>query len=197
VIERTVIWQPWDDIGLEHLRLVESDNGAIADSLLIQVIDHQPIRLRYEIRVDAAWRVREANIDMLGPEFRQLKLRSNGSGRWTDATGGPLDSLEGCIDIDLIASPFTNTLPIRRIRLEPDEAEEISVVYIRVPELSATLARQRYTCLEKCDDGSRYLYEGLETEFKAELPVDSAGLVIDYPGLFRRMPLEHPRLNRL
>jgi hypothetical protein len=190
VIERTVIWQPWDDIGLEHLRLVESDNAAIANSLLIQVIDHQPIRLRYEIRVDAAWRVREANIDMWGPDFRQLKLRSNGLGRWTDATGGPLDNLDGCVDIDLTATPFTNTLPIRRIRLEPDEDEEISVVYISVPELSATPARQRYTCLEKGNDGSLYLYEGLGTGFEAILPVDLDGLVIDYPGLFRRLPLE-------
>ena len=190
MIERTIIWQPWDAIGLEHLHLVESDNGAIADSLLIQEIDRQVIRLRYEIRVDAAWRVREADIDLWAPHYQQLKLRSNGSGKWTDATGESLDRLDGCVDIDLTATPFTNTLPIRRIRLEPGEAEEISLVYITVPELSVTLERQRYTCLEKSGDGSLYRYEGLDTGFMRDLPVDLDGLVIDYPGLFRRVPLD-------
>jgi hypothetical protein len=187
VIERTVFWQPWHDIGLEHLRLVESDNGAIADSLLIQVIDRAPVRLRYEIRVDAAWRVREANIRVCGPDYRQVKLRTNGSGDWTDANGEALDHLQGCIDIDLTATPFTNTLPIRRIGFEAGEAEEISVAYISVPELSVRHVRQRYTCLEIGEQGGLYRYEGLGTGFETELPVDSAGLVLDYPDIFRRL----------
>ena len=190
MIERTIMWQPWDDIGLEHLRLVESENGAIADSFLIQVIERQPVRLHYEIRVDAAWRVREADIDVWAPHFQQLKLRSNGSGRWTDAAGEPLDVLNGCVDIDLTATPFTNTLPIRRIRLEPGEDEEISVAYIVIPELTLSSVRQRYTCLEKFGENSLYRYEGLGTGFETRLPVDGAGLVIDYPGIFRRLSLK-------
>ncbi len=47
--------------------------------------------------------------------------------------------------------------------------------------------RQRYTCLELNADGGLYKYEGLESDFIAELPVDSDGLVIDYPGLFKRI----------
>jgi len=190
MIERTVIWQPWNDIGLEHLRLVMSDAGAIADGLIIRVIDNQPVRLRYEIRVDTAWRVREADIDMWSPTYRQLKLSSNGCGGWTDANGRPVVELDGCIDIDLTVTPFTNTLPICRLDLEPSEAEEISVAYIDVPALSVRSARQRYTCLGKQGNGGHYLYEGLETGFKAELQVDADGIVIDYPGLWRRLPHE-------
>lgn len=190
MMERTALWEPWHDVGLEHLRLLESDTSAIADSVVIQVLDHQPIRLRYEIRVDAGWRVREADIDIWAPELRQLKLRSDGCGRWTDATGGQLDQLDGCIDIDITATPFTNTLPIRRIRLEPGESEEISVAYVRIPELSVEPEKQRYTCLEKGCDGSLYRYEGLDTGFVTTLPVDPDGLVLDYPGIFRRLPLE-------
>lgn len=190
MIERAAVWQPWHDVGLEHLRLVESDTGAIADSIVIQVVENQPVRLHYEIRVDSGWRVREADIDMWAPELRQLKLRSDGSGHWSDSTGGTLPDLNGCVDIDITATPFTNTLPIRRIRLEPGESEGISVVYIRVPELSVELAHQRYTCLEKGSDGSLYRYEGLDTGFVTNLPVDLNGLVLDYPGIFRRLPLE-------
>lgn len=190
MIERTALWQPWHAAGLEHLRLLENDASAIADSLVIQLIDHQPFRLHYEIRVDEAWRVREANLDVWAPELRQLKLLSDGLGHWTEVTGGALDPLDGCVDIDITATPFTNTLPIRRIQLELGEGEEISVAYIRVPELSVELVRQRYTCLEKGSDGSLYRYEGLDTGFVADLPVDPDGLVLDYPGIFRRLPLE-------
>lgn len=190
MIERTAIWQPWQGVGLEHLRLVESDNSAIADSVVIQLIDRQPVRLHYEIRVDAGWRVREADIDLWAPDLRQLKLRSDGVGRWSDACGDPLNKLNGCIDIDITATPFTNTLPIRRIGLEPGESEEILVAYIWVPELSVEPERQRYTCLERASEGSLYRYEGVNTGFVTNLAVDPAGLVLDYPGIFRRIPLE-------
>lgn len=190
MMERIAIWQPWHDIGLEHLRLVESDNAAIADSLVIQVIEGRPVRLRYQIRVDSGWRVREADIDLWAPDLRRLKLRSDGAGRWTDARGGPLDDLRGCVDIDISATPFTNTLPIRRVGLEPGEDEEILVAYIRVPELTVKPVKQRYTCLERGSDGCLYRYEGLDTGFVTNLPVDPDGLVVDYPGVFRRLPLE-------
>ena len=190
MIERIVFWQPWDEVGLEQLRLVTNDEGAIADGLIIRVVDNQPIRLRYEIRVDAAWRLREANFDTWLPAYRQLKLRADGCGSWTDATGRRVDELAGCVDIDLNLTPFTNTLPIRRFRLEPGAAEEISVAYVVAPDLSVQPVRQRYTRLENRGTGGRYHYEGLGTGFETEVQVDADGIVIDYPGIWRRLPPE-------
>jgi uncharacterized protein len=46
--------------------------------------------------------------------------------------------------------------------------------------------RQRYGCLEAQADGGLYRFDALTSGFTAELPVDAEGLVIDYPGLFRR-----------
>jgi len=45
--------------------------------------------------------------------------------------------------------------------------------------------KQRYTCLELNAHGGLYKYESMESDFEAELPIDSDGLVIDYPGLFK------------
>jgi hypothetical protein len=42
---------------------------------------------------------------------------------------------------------------------------------------------QRYTCPK---EGELYRYESLESDFMADLRVDADGLVLDYPGLFRR-----------
>jgi uncharacterized protein len=46
---------------------------------------------------------------------------------------------------------------------------------------------QRYTRLEMGDGGLTYRFVSLEGEFSAELPVDQDGLIMDYPGLFRRV----------
>jgi hypothetical protein len=56
-----------------------------------------------------------------------------------------------------------------------------------VPELSFRPTRQRYTCLELTPEGGRYRYEGLDTGFSREIIVDADGLVIDYPGIWRRV----------
>ena len=97
-----------------------------------------------------------------------------------------MPELEGCIDVDISATPFTNTLPIRRLELEPGQSEELTVTYVRVPELLVGPERQRYGCLEAQTDGGLYRLEALPSGFTAELPVGAEGLVIDYPGLFRR-----------
>ncbi len=190
-MERNVVWRPWEGVGIEHLRLTESITGALADGFMFHVFDSDPVRLRYQIRVDTSWTVREVDIDLWGPEHRRLKLRSDGQGGWGDEDGAnALRELTGCIDIDLTATPFTNTLPIRRLDLKPGDAAEIKVVYIRVPELSIEAVAQRYTCLEQRGTGARYRYEGLATGFRAEIDVDETGIVLDYPDIFRRILLD-------
>jgi len=57
------------------------------------------------------------------------------------------------------------------------------MAYIRAPELAVVPMRQRYTRLAAV----RYRYENVDSDFAAELPLDDRGLVLDYPGLFRRI----------
>ena len=95
-----------------------------------------------------------------------------------------LSELEGCLDIDLWPSPFTNTFPIRRLQLADGDRRELAVVYLEAPKLMPVRMRQGYTRI----DATHYLYENLEgTDFQALLSVDAEGLVIDYPTLFRRV----------
>ncbi len=188
-MEYDVVWQAWDEPGIEHLRVVEDANDVSADSFLFRVFDGRPVRVRYRVQLDSGWHVREADVDVWDPEQRRLTLRSDGEGNWFDADGLPLTNLRGCIDIDLTATAFTNTLPIRRLKLKPGEAQVIDVAYIRVPELMVEAVQQRYTLLEQRADGALYRYEGLDTGYQTELEVDKAGFVLDYPDLFRRVAL--------
>ena len=101
--------------------------------------------------------------------------------------------LLGVHDSDAIIARFAgvvkvgNTLPIRRLALHPGESQEISVVYISFPDLQLKAVRQRYTCLKNLPNGQLYRYEGLLSGFTAEIEVDKDGLVMDYPGVFRKV----------
>jgi hypothetical protein len=185
--ERTVLWSPWDEPGLEHLHLVQTPEFARADSVILTVRGGMPLRLHYEVRVDETWACREVRVSIPIEGGGHLKLHADGDGLWTTDTGDRLPELDGCIDVDINATPFTNTLPIRRLGLAPGEWAEIDVAYILVPEMEVGAVRQRYTCIEQGEDGGRYKYEGLTSGFMAELRVDSDGLVLDYPEVFHRV----------
>ena len=185
-MEREVMWAPLQGPGLEHLRLVTSDGGVVANGLVIGLEAGRPFRIGYEVRCDERWRVREVRVATPHSGRTVLELLADGEGCWKRRGGEPVPGLNGCIDVDISATPFTNTLPIRRLGLEPGESEELTVTYIRVPELLVGPERQRYGCLEAQTDGGLYRFEALPSGFTAELPVDTEGLVIDYPGLFRR-----------
>jgi hypothetical protein len=138
---------------------------------------------RYRVTCDAGWRVRRAEVAVIGDE-RRLCLTADGEGHWLDETGNALLGLDGAIDVDLSISPFTNSLPIRRLSMGSGQSVEIRTVYIRVPDLNVTIDPQRYTCLVA---GKRYRYESLDSDFVREIETDANGLVVTYPGLFRRV----------
>jgi len=172
---------------LEHLRLDAGEGGVAADGLLVGVREGRPLRVRYEVRCDASWLVRAVRVVGLDPGTPGVELLSDGSGGWTTPGGEAVPQLDGCVDVDISATPFTNTLPIRRARLAPGESAEILVAFIEVGERRARPEPQRYTCLERRPDGGLYRFEALNGGFAADLPVDPDDLVLDYPGLFRRV----------
>ena len=182
------MWTPWEGRGLEHLRLRVEESSIEADGVVIGEEDGVVFRARYVIRCVPGWRTREMVADPLDGRD-PLRLDSDGAGNWSDASGRSIPELEGCIDVDLSATPFTNTLPVRRLGLGEGESAEIAVVYVDVPDMRLSVSRQRYTCLERNADGGLYRYEdrGSVRGFTADLPVDADGLVLDYPGIFRRL----------
>ena len=184
-MERNIMWTPWSESGLEHLCLKQQDGDLLADSLIVGISNRMPFRLYYEITCDSSWNVKELDLMLLSGSRKSLKIQADGQGHWFTSIGDSIPSLGGCIDIDISATPFTNTLPIRRLKLRPGQSAELLVAYVLIPEIELMTDRQRYTCLELHAQGGLYKYESMESDFKAELPVDSDGLVIDYPGLFK------------
>jgi hypothetical protein len=182
-----VVWEAQQWPGMEYLRLEERASEIIADGTIIMIDETLPLRIHYTIHCDPAWAVQQASIEVEGYRAPRRRLKADGAGARRIVLNMPLEHLEGCIDIDIAATPFTNTLPIRRLHLKRGTSAEIKVLYITIPELSLSAAWQRYTCLEAGPEGSRYRYESLDSGFTAELEVDADGLVTDYSELWRRL----------
>ncbi|WP_265111093.1 putative glycolipid-binding domain-containing protein [Halosolutus halophilus] len=187
-MNRDIFWSPVAGVGIESLHLIEDSAGVAAESVVIGSVDGASFRVRYEVECDRQYHVQRVDVAALGRESESITLRADGEGKWTDGQGKEVSALNGCIDVDISATPFSNTLPIRRLELDQNESAEVQIAYIAVPELRVEATSQRYTCLDPIDeDGGRYRYESISSGFTAELPVDPDGLVIDYPGLFDRV----------
>ncbi len=185
--ERDVMWTPTVGVGLEHLRLSQDFAGYVASGVIIGMDDGRPFSAWYGIRCDTNWRVRHVNIHMLQDGQKRIELQADGEAHWQSPSGEPLAVLDGCIDVDISATPFTNTLPIRRLALNPGQSAELLVAYLALPEMEVQPDRQRYTCLEVSAHGGLYRYESLSSDFTRDIRVDADGLVVDYPGLFKRV----------
>jgi uncharacterized protein len=178
---REVRWSSEEGGGIEHLAFDARIDGFYAESVLTGERNGVPYGMFYRVRCDLQWRTLQASLKVIGGA--ELELNGDGEGNWHDGHGLVLTSLAGCIDIDIAATPFTNTLPIRRLQLAKGAREPIAVVFVSTPDLQISRVEQAYTCIEP---GAEYRYEGIDTGFAAELKVDADGLVTDYPTMFTR-----------
>lgn len=179
-----IFWRPIVGSGYEHLRLVKDDYKITVDSLVIGKTDEGAIfRVQYQIILDTNWIVRKVTIQCIGKE-QSLILTSNGRGEWRDAHGKVISALAGCIDIDISCTPFTNTLPINRLEHTLSTPQEISVVYISVPDLCYRQVKQTYTLMKTNHTESIFTYQS--GSFTENIKVDTDGIVTEYPQLFLR-----------
>ncbi len=84
--------------------------------------------------------------------------------------------------IDFNLTPFTNTLPIRKLNLLVGERVAISVLYVCYPPQPVEIVAQEYERLEE----DLYRFRHLATGFEADIRVDEYGLVREYATLFTR-----------
>jgi hypothetical protein len=184
---RSICWTPiWnknrEGLGLEHLLLAER----MADSVVLAFDEeYDPFRLTYRLTWDELWRLRDAELVMVTERStRSLKLQTDGQGHWRHGDGQSIDKLDGCVDVDIWPTPFTNSFPIRREPMAVGERRQFRMAWIFAPDLTVHPQPQAYTRLSE----RLYLFENLDgSGFRAELPVDEDGIVLDYPDLFRRV----------
>lgn len=155
-----------------------------AEGHSVAVEDGQAWSVRYVIEADAGWAARQASVHgRSAAGERRVALETDGSGHWL-VDGAPAAHLDGCHDVDLEASAFTNAFPVHRLGLAVGEAVQAPAAYVRALDLSVERLEQRYERLHDDQRGNqRYAYSAHAFAFEAELVYDEHGLVVAYPGL--------------
>ncbi|RPE13655.1 hypothetical protein EGT74_09115 [Chitinophaga lutea] len=182
-MKKQVVWKGLYYQIMEYCNIETTDTDIRIDGTIVGVADDLPLSVTYDIVTDSAWRV--ASLEMAieqGGECTWISIQRDPDGKWTQS-GHARPEWADCIDIDISLTPFTNTLPINRLRPGPTERTRLDVLYINVLKGEIKPVEQHYTRLSE----NVYLYEGVVRDFKAELTVDEDGVVTTYPELFTRL----------
>jgi uncharacterized protein len=170
----TATWAAWDGDGTEVTDFRWENEGWTISGQVARE------RVQYVVRLSASWQVRQFLLfrDLEDPD---LWLATDGTARWGEMNGAHRIELDGCYDVDLVCTPLTHSLPIRRLPLHVGDSAELPVVMVDVETLDVRAATHRYMRL----DTHRWAFEhdGSSVEFE----VDKHGIVIDVPGRFRRL----------
>src|SRR5579863_7626579 len=177
--QHSILWRRRDLPGHEVARLESFASGwRLSGSALFS--QGEPVRLDYSIEVDAQWETRTVQISgAVGNAVVDIRLSANPQRQWR-CNDAEVQSLSGCIDIDLGFSPSTNLLPIRRCALGIGSEAQISAAWLSFPDLKLEPLDQRYRRV----DVSHYRYESAGGAFSAELTTNAAGFVTRYGSLW-------------
>lgn len=171
----SVLWRDRESGGLDRCVLsTAADGGRRLSGTVLLAYDDVPYEVRYTVMTDAGWRTRSVGVHVQGGDGdTHLALLADGDGGWS-AKREPVPELEGCLDVDLVVTPATNTLPVRRLDLAVGEVADVEVAWVRFPDLTVEVQAQRYE--REAPD----LYRYSAGPYAAELVVDDHGLVLDY-----------------
>jgi hypothetical protein len=170
----TARWMAWEGTDDEVTDFRWENEGWTVSGLISRE------RVQYVLRLSASWQVRQFLLfrDLDEPD---LWLATDGTARWGEMNGAHRSEFDGCYDIDLQCTPFTHSLPIRRLPLHVGDSTELPVVRVDVETLEARPVIHRYLRL------GTHRWAFAHGTDSVEFDVDAHGLVIDYPGRFRRL----------
>jgi hypothetical protein len=164
-----------------------SDGSGSVSGCTTAVEGADAFTVEYEIVLDARWYTRSARVVSRSAAGRSVaSIEADGRGHWTiNATAAP--HLDGCLDVDLESSALTNAFPVRRLHLSPGEQADAPAAYVRALGADVERLDQRYRRLDDAAGRSRYDYYAPTFDFRCDLVYDDSGLVVDYPGIARRV----------
>ncbi|MFC4377392.1 putative glycolipid-binding domain-containing protein [Nocardia halotolerans] len=173
--------------GFEVTYFRDGDRGVLVEGCATGVEDGATWAIDYRLRLDGSWHTRSAQITGRYPDGRRtLTVHCDGLGRW-QVDGESTPELDGCLDIDLEASAFTNALPVHRLGLSVGDSADAPAAYVRTGDLTVTRLPQHYRrIVDDTDTGPRYDYSAPDSDYRATLNYDESGLIVDYPGLATR-----------
>ncbi|HEY8399944.1 MAG TPA: putative glycolipid-binding domain-containing protein [Cytophagaceae bacterium] len=186
-MQTNILWVGRQYYSLENCLVNIYPDRIEVSSTILGYYQNEIYKVDYRIVANLNWITMFIEIKWrLNEQIQEVRLESDGVGNWIK-NGNNAEQLKGCIDVDISLSPFTNTLPIRRLHLKPGHTQEIAVVYCDFLNQQIKPVRQKYTRLSD----KYYGYENVPNDFEAIIQVDESGIVVNYPSLFERVAIRH------
>lgn len=181
-MQTNLLWTGREYHSLENCLVNTSDIGSEINSMIIGTYDEKIYRIEYKIKTDQNWATTYLEVQSQHSNQRErLICESDGNGNWI-MNGERAPQFEGCLDVDVSLTPFTNSLPINRLRLAQGDQYVIRVIYVDLLDQQILPVKQKYTRVSNTE----YQYENVPNDFEARIKVDELGFVVDYPPLFIR-----------
>jgi hypothetical protein len=172
--------------GFESMFVRRESSGYRFDGHTAAVEGRRAWAVRYTVYVDDGWTTTSARVwswSVAGEH--EVRLEADGRGHWA-VDGESVSDLDGCLDVDLESSAFTNAIPVHRLVMAVGQSAQAPAVYVRALDAGIERLEQEYTRL--ADDGDqRYEYRAPGFDFECRLSYDASGLVLDYPGIATRV----------
>ncbi|MDR2236428.1 MAG: putative glycolipid-binding domain-containing protein [Chryseobacterium sp.] len=183
-MKTTLIWKGIRYQSLEYFTIQETPEHYAVSSKITGSFKDKIYAVEYTINIDKNWNIQEFAIQS---EVNSVKNTLSGKklGNQWEINQIIRPELEGIPYIDISLTPFTNSLPINTLKLQENDSRDIHVIYIDVLHADFRPVSQRYTRTAK----EKYRYENIPKNFEAEITVDEAGLVLDYPQLFEKVEI--------
>lgn len=197
--KRAVAWVKDDPFGVEFAEIDLATNDLSARGVAIA---GGPVsyRLDYTLQTAADFVTSRLHVVSCGQGWRRaVELLRDDQGIWTlrteeegsvdlSAPGGDPAGLANALDCDLGLSPVTNLMPVlRHGLLLGGDAFQLTAAWVSVPDLGVQPDGQRYDLVSAEHDQRVIRYQAVDGSFTADIRVDRDGIVIDYPGIARRL----------
>ncbi|MGB3772778.1 MAG: putative glycolipid-binding domain-containing protein [Rhodococcus sp. (in: high G+C Gram-positive bacteria)] len=145
--------------------------------------EHPAFSASYDLVTDEAGVTKRLSVrSAVASGEKQISISRDSEGYWLVDDGSPLRSaFGGAVDVELVWSPFFNTLAIRRLGLHTTPSDQqVPVVYVGLPTLTARAETLSYT-------GGPTDFGLVSPVGTSSVTVDSEGFVSDYRGLAERI----------
>ena len=169
----TARWTTWDGTHAEQLTLTW-ENEAWTATGRVSGAD-----VEYVIRLSPLWQVRQFLLFRDLPE-PDLWLGTDGHGRWGEVNGAHRPDLDGAVDVALSVTPFTHTLPIRRLGLAVGHSVTLPVLAVDVETLALTTVTHTYV------RHGEHTWSAATADAEHRFDVDAHGVPGDIAGHWRR-----------
>jgi hypothetical protein len=176
---------------LEGVRVVLADRRMRATGAMVSTADgdEQAYSATYSLATTDDGVVSRVSVRAVNADGeRQVTLNRSEEGFWLvdHGQGAERTSFDGAVDVDVAACVLFNAIPVRRLGLHRQAGEhDLPVVYVRLPDLTVQVVRQTYRGSPMVAGPPVVSFR--QDDFTADLTVDDDGLVVDYPGLARRV----------